>query len=121
MHRLSEPPVARCEHGYERIAARRDCPRCAERPSAAPRIEPRFPHTRWHATDTTLGPRWKVAITFVIVVVFLFMVYELHFASDDPLFTLWVVPLTAFTVFAVRVLPEVWTPGRLPVSQSDDR
>jgi hypothetical protein len=62
MRREPDPPISRYEHGYECEAARRDCPRCADRAVAVLPAVGRLRRTRWYATDTTLGPFAKVAI-----------------------------------------------------------
>jgi hypothetical protein len=113
MRRATDPAIAHCAHGYERLAARRDCPRCADREPVAISVAPRFPVSRWDPTDTTLGPRWKVAITAAIVLPLLFMIWELHFAPGAPAMTFWVVPLAGLSIFAVQFLPELWAPGRV--------
>lgn len=55
----------------------------------------------------------KVAITAAIVVPWLVMAFELPFAYERPVLTFLVVPLAGLTLVAVRLLPEVWEPGRL--------
>jgi hypothetical protein len=54
----------------------------------------------------------KVAITVAIVVPWLFMAFELPFAYQRPVLTFLVVPLSGLTLVAVRLLPELWEPGR---------
>ena len=102
MRRAPDPNVETCDHGYEIEAASRECARCADRPVPLPRAEPRFPQTRWHATDTTLGPRVKVTITLALVVPLLVMVYALHLAFQRPILTVLIVP------FAVPVRRSPW-------------
>jgi hypothetical protein len=113
MRRAPDSAVPRCEHGYDRAVARRDCPRCADRPVVTRSDGWWVPQTRWHGTDTTLGPRTKVAITAAIVVPWLLMAFELPFARERPVLTFLVVPLAGLTMVAVRLLPEIWEPGRL--------
>jgi len=114
MRRAPDPAVETCEHGYEIEAARRDCARCADRPVVVKTPETRFPQTRWHATDTTLGPRIKVAITSALVVPLLFMLYALHSAYHRPILTVLIVPFSGLLIFTVQFLPELWAPGGRP-------
>jgi len=108
MRRAPDPSVPRCEHGYDRAVARRDCPRCADRPVVPLPGGWWVDKTRWHATDTTLGPRTKVAITAAIVVPWILMAFELSFARESPALTFLVVPLAGLTLVAVRLLPAVF-------------
>ncbi len=102
-----------CEHGYEHVAAKSDCPRCADRPeSARPLDPPRFPQTRWHKTATTLGPALKVAITVALVLPLLVMLYALRFAHENLANAFLVVPAAALLIIDVQLLPELWAKGR---------
>jgi hypothetical protein len=113
MRRAPDPSVPRCEHGYDRDLAHRDCPRCADRPVVPRAADWWRPQTRWHGTDTTLGPRTKVAITVGLIVPWLLMAYKVTLAGSQPVYAFLVVPLAGLTLVAVRLLPEVWEPGRL--------
>ncbi len=101
---------ATCPHGYRREVASADCPRCVERPPTEPPAS-RFDMTRWEATDTTLGPAAKLAITALIVLPMLTMAANLRHAAAQPEFAFVVVPLAALVIFAVRFLPDLWEPG----------
>jgi hypothetical protein len=77
-----------------------------------------MPQTRWHATDTTLGPRWKVSITAALLVPLLLMILQLRHASQDPRFAFLMVPIGGLGIFAAQFLPYVWEPGRLRTSNA---
>ena len=70
------------------------------------------PATRWHATQTTLGPRFKVMITAGLLVPALLCVWGLTQAAHRPIATLLVVPLLALAGIAIAVLPATWQAGR---------
>jgi hypothetical protein len=75
----------------------------------------RTPQTRWHATDTTLGPVWKVVITTAIVVPLLFMITEMRFAPQLPELAFLAVPIGGPGLFAARFLPHLWeSSGKRP-------
>ena len=114
MRRAPDPDVETCEHGYPIEVAWRECARCADRPVSGAPVETRFPQTRWQGTDTTLGPKVKVAVTFVLVVPLLLMLDLLRFAHDRPVLTLLMIPVSGLVVFDVQFLPHLWAPGRRP-------
>src|SRR5262245_46806265 len=119
MGSLRDPSVRRCEHGYQLDLAQRDCPRCADRP-VMPRVEARLPQTRWHGTDTTLGPRLKTVITLALVVPLLIMTVELRHARHQPAYTFLVVPIAGLALFTAQFLPNLWEPGRTRIDRSAD-
>ena len=114
MRRAPDPGIETCDHGYGIEAARTECARCADRPVQAEARATRFPQTRWHGTDTTLGPRVKVAVTAALVVPVLVMLDLLRFAHERPVLTLLMIPISGLLVFDVQFLPHLWAPGRLP-------
>jgi hypothetical protein len=112
MRRAPDPSTA-CEHGYALATSSSECPRCADRIIVGCSAEPRLPQTRWHKTETTLGPAAKVAITVVMFVPLLVMVNALRFASQHPERALLVVPIGGLAVFAVQFMPHLWERGRV--------
>ena len=103
---VSETP---CEHGYSEAAG---CPRCSVPFTMPPRRV--ATDTRWHATQTTLAPRFKVVITAALIVPALLCLLGLSQAGHRPIATLLVLPLLALLGFSVALLPAVWQPGRRP-------
>ena len=117
---LGDSDPTRCPHGYSCEAARTDCPRCADRPivvTVAPRP---VQQTRWHATDTTLGPAWKVTITTALVVPLLLMIVQLRHASDSPVLAFLIVPIGGLGIFTAQFLPHLWEPGGLRTPNSHE-
>jgi len=117
MRRAPDPDVETCAHGYAIEAARSECARCADRPVVIRAVDTRFPQTRWHGTDTTLGPRVKVVVTFALVVPLLVMLFEMYYAVHRPILTLLIVPVSGLLVFDVQFLPYLWEAGRRPVRE----
>jgi hypothetical protein len=74
-------------------------------------VLPRVPQTRWHKTDTTLGPVAKVTITVLVIVPILVMLNAIRFASDHPERAILIVPIGGLAVFAVQFLPVLWERG----------
>ena len=112
MRSLDRSDPTRCAHGSALEVARIDCPRCADRLVLAPDPRSRFPRTRWHATDTTLGPRWKVAITAALVLPLLLMILQIRNATHDPSYAFLMVPIGGLGLFTAQFLPYLWEPGR---------
>ena len=48
----------------------------------------------------------------------LLMLFELSFAGREPALTFFVVPVAGLTLFAVRLLPELWAAERRSVHRS---
>jgi hypothetical protein len=87
--------------------------RCAERQWVGPvTIAARMPQTRWRKTDTTLGPVAKVIMTITLVVPTLVLLVGVLGAKAHPANAFLVVPLGAFVVINVQLLPALWEPGR---------
>jgi hypothetical protein len=102
-----------CPHGYAVDIADIECPRCADRPHHAPvAAADRLPSTRWHATDTTLGPGVKTLLTLALVIPPLIMLFALGSARAHPANTVLVVPIAAFVVINVQLMPALWERGR---------
>jgi hypothetical protein len=101
----------RCAHGYPVEQATRECPRCADRPIAFSRTV-RPSQTRWHGTDTTLGPRWKVAITVALVAPLLVMIFAIRRAGANPEYAFLALPIGGLALFTARFLPHLWEAGQ---------
>jgi hypothetical protein len=112
MRRAPDPTTA-CEHGYALAASSAECPRCADRLVVGCPPGPRLPQTRWHKTETTLGPAAKVAITVALFAPLLVMLNALRFASHHPERALLIVPIGGLAVFAVQFMPHLWERGRV--------
>jgi hypothetical protein len=107
-----EQPGA-CPHGYSADVADADCARCAARPDHSPvAAADRLPSTRWHKTDTTLGPGLKLLFTLAFTIPPLIMLVALGSARTHPANAVLVVPISAFVVINVQLMPALWERGR---------
>ena len=99
-----------CAHGYLDLG---DCPRCAPRPvrTVAP-AAPAHAMTRWHGTNTTLGPAAKLGISTALLVPTLVFLLGLAAARQHPENAFLAVPLGVFAILDVVLLPHVWERGR---------
>ena len=107
VHRGVGVSVSGCVHGYPTVS---DCPRCAVRPSIP--VRKVAARTRWHATQTTLGPAAKLTITCVLMLPVLVCLLGLSLAGRYLQNAFLVVPLWAFGIVAAVVLFHVWEPGQ---------
>lgn len=107
-------PGPLCAHGYPADIAAAECVRCAEHAPAVRVVEhPQAPTTRWHGTDTTLGPVVKVTLTTLLVVPPLILLYALRFAHSYLGNVFFIAPIGVFLVVDTVFLPQLWAPGRL--------
>ena len=104
-----------CMHGYRDKVANTDCPRCGDRPHTVNVVgAPRAPTTRWRRTGTTMGPTAKLLSTAALVVPLLLMCALFSQARAHLQYVFLVVPIGGFIMLNVRLLPEIWEPGRAP-------
>jgi hypothetical protein len=84
--------AACCPHGYAIAVARADCDHCGDQ----------------QAVETTLGLAAKAAITLALVIPPLLFVLALSVAYEHPENAFVAVPLGAFVVIDLHLLPALW-------------
>jgi hypothetical protein len=100
------PSSVGCRHGYPSMSA---CPRCGVRDAVT--LPGSVLPTRWHATDTTMGPLPKLGLTVVVTLPILVCLVGLLDAGTHVENAFLVVPLWFFGVVAAVVLWHTWEPG----------
>jgi hypothetical protein len=98
-----------CEHGYE---AGIECPRCSISWSTPARAV--VSRTRWHGTDTTMGPKAKLSLTIALVLSMLVCLYGLALAFKYEGNIYFALPLGVLAVVSAVVLPDVWQSAKHP-------